>query len=245
MRHAASKQLDGIVQSRDGPIRYTRFAMPINWTSASKVPRVGPVIVSPKTARGRATRERIVAAASELIGERGIAETSLDDVIERAGASKSQLYHYFDDRSALLRAVVDHNRERVLADLRPLDGWGAIRSWFDSLVELQVERRACRGCPIGSLVGQLAESDEQARLALAGSFDEWESRLRDGLRSMQRSGKLAPSADPSELATVALAAIQGGLLLTQTRRDPGQLATALDAAYAHLRAHASSPRAVL
>jgi TetR/AcrR family transcriptional regulator, transcriptional repressor for nem operon len=51
------------------------------------------MIDSPQTPRGRATRERIVAAASELIGERGVAETSIDDVLERAGASKSQLYH--------------------------------------------------------------------------------------------------------------------------------------------------------
>src|ERR687896_1092578 len=71
----------------------------------------------PITARGRATRERIVTAASELIRERGVAETSLDDVIARAGASKSQLYHYFEDRAALLRAVVDHNTEQVLGDL--------------------------------------------------------------------------------------------------------------------------------
>src|ERR671914_2611580 len=101
----------------------------------------------PKTARGRATRHRIVAAASELISERGVAETSLDDVIERAGASKSQLYHYFDDRGALLRAVVAHNSETVLGSLGPLDSWKAIRSWFDSLVELEVERRASGGCP--------------------------------------------------------------------------------------------------
>src|SRR5215216_795174 len=116
-------------------------------------------------------RERIVAAAAELIAERGVAQTSLDDVIERAGASKSQLYHYFEDRAALLRAVVVHNAGGVLGDLPPLDGWRAIRSWFDTL-----------------------------------------------------------------------AAIQGGLVLTQSRRDPGQLATALDAAYANLRAHAASPR---
>jgi len=203
------------------------------------------VIASPKTARGRATRERIVAAACELIAERGIAETSLDDVIERAGASKSQIYHYFEDRAALLRAVVASNSEHVIGDLPRLDGWKAIRSWFDSLVELQVERRACRGCPIGSLVSQLAESDEQARLALAAAFDDWERRLREGLRSMQRSGRLEPRADPEELANVTLAAIQGGLLLTQARRDPGQLASALDAAYAQLRAHAASPRARL
>jgi TetR/AcrR family transcriptional repressor of nem operon len=194
---------------------------------------------APKTARGRATRERIVAAASELIAERGVAETSLDDVIERAGVSKSQLYHYFGDRAALLRAVVLHNAEGVLSYVGgPLDSWKGIRSSFDRLVRLQVERRACGGCPVGTLVGQLAEVDEQARLALADSFSRWETRLRDGLRAMQLQGKLDPSADPSVLAAATLAAIQGGLILTQTRRDPRQLEIALDAAYSHLRAQA-------
>jgi TetR/AcrR family transcriptional regulator, transcriptional repressor for nem operon len=197
------------------------------------------MIDSPKTARGRATRERIVAAASELIGERGVAETSIDDVLDRAGASKSQLYHYFQDRAALLRAVVLHNAEAVLSSVGgPLDNWTSIRASFDSMVELQEERRACGGCPLGTLVGQLVEVDEEARLALADSFDRWEARLRDGLRSMQLHGKLDPGADPDALATATLAAIQGGLLLTQTRRDPRQLAIALDAAYSNLRAHA-------
>jgi AcrR family transcriptional regulator len=198
------------------------------------------VIAVPKTARGRATRDRIVAAASELIHERGVGETSVDDVIERAGASKSQLYHYFEDRGELLRAVVAHNADGVLGELPPLDGWKAIRSWFDALVALQVERHACGGCPIGSLVGQLAESDEQARLALADALERWEAHLRIGLRSMQRHGRLDPGANPDELATATLAAIQGGLLLTQAKRDHAPLATALDAAYANLRAHASS-----
>jgi TetR/AcrR family transcriptional regulator, transcriptional repressor for nem operon len=202
------------------------------------------VIESPKTARGRETRERIVTSAAELIGERGVAETSLDDVIERAGASKSQLYHYFDDREALLRAVVLHNCDGVLAAQSPhlgsLDSWKAIRAWFDALVRLQIERDAHGGCPVGSLVGQLAEADELARLDLEASFERWEREIREGLRSMQYRGKLAREAKPDELATATLAAIQGGLLLTQTRRDPGQLAIALDAAYAHLRAHAAS-----
>jgi TetR/AcrR family transcriptional regulator, transcriptional repressor for nem operon len=196
------------------------------------------VLESPKTEKGRATRERIVTAAADLIGERGSAETSLDDVIGRAGASKSQLYHYFDDRAALMRAVVAHNEERVLGQLGPLDSWKAIRSWFDSLVEIQVECHARGGCPIGSLVPQLAEADEDARRALADSFTRWEAHLRDGLSSMQAQGRLSRRADPAELATATLAAAQGGLLLTQTLRDPGQLAIALDAAYAHLRAHA-------
>ena len=208
------------------------------WTDRSIVElEFGGVLESPKTARGRATRERIVAATAELIAEHGSGETSLDDVIGRAGASKSQLYHYFDDRSALLRAVVAHNSEAVLGELGPLDSWRAIRAWFDSMIELQVERHARGGCPIGSLVPQLAEADDEARRALDASFSRWEAHLRDGLRSMQARGRLSRRADPAELATATLAAIQGGLLLTQTRRDPGQLGIALDAAYAHLRAH--------
>ena len=61
------------------------------------------------------------------------------------------------------------------------------------------------------------------------------------LRSMQANGKLEPNADPDELATATIAAVQGGQLLSQTRRDSGQLAIVLDAAYAHLRAHAAWP----
>jgi AcrR family transcriptional regulator len=203
------------------------------------------VAETPRTARGRATRERIITAAAALIREQGVAETSLDDVIRRAGASKSQLYLYFNDRAALLREVVAQNADLVLgvqeAHLSSLDSWKAIRAWLDSLIKLQADGGARGGCPIGSLVGQLAETDEQARELLADGFARWEEPLRQGLSSMQTHGKLDPNADPDRLAIATLAAIQGGLVLTQTRRDPGQLAIALDAAYAHLRSH-RSPR---
>jgi TetR/AcrR family transcriptional repressor of nem operon len=198
---------------------------------------------TPRTAKGRATRKRIVAAAAALIRERGVAETSLDDVIERAGVSKSQLYLYFEGRAALLREVVAHNADLVLEAQEPhldsLESWKAIRAWLDALVELQVTAGARGGCPVGSLVGQLAEADEQTRNVLADAFARWEEPLRRGLRSMQERGKLDRRAQPDRLATATLAAIQGGLVLTQSRRDPSQLAVAVEAAYAHLRTHAA------
>src|SRR5262249_24221710 len=63
-----------------------------------KLLQFGEMTATPRTARGSATRGRIVAAAAALIREQGIAETSLDDILERAGASKSQLYLYFENR---------------------------------------------------------------------------------------------------------------------------------------------------
>jgi TetR/AcrR family transcriptional repressor of nem operon len=184
--------------------------------------------------RGREKRARIVRAAAELVAERGVAGTSLDDVRTRAHASKSQLYHYFSDRDDLMRAVARAASDDVLggqielfAQLDTIDG---LRAWTDALVTLQQTRQAKGGCPIGSLAGQLAEHDDGARLVLADGLDRWESAIREGLQRMAARGELGLDADPGALAQRTLAAVQGGLLLTQIRRDPNQLRSALDGA---------------
>src|ERR1700747_1073112 len=109
---------------------------------------------APATKKGRATRERIVPAAAELVAEKGAAGMSLDDVKARSGASRSQLYHYFDDRDDLVRAVIDTTCSAVVASqdelLARLDSWAGLDRWFEWLVAIQEERQARGGCPIGS-----------------------------------------------------------------------------------------------
>ena len=200
----------------------------------------------PRTRPGRATRARIVRAAAELVAERGVAGTSLDDVRERAHASKSQLYLYFDDRDALMRAVAQATCDLVMDtqadELAEFDSLAGIERYLDWQVAVQVERQARGGCPIGSLAGQLAERDEGARLALADGFDRWEQALRDGLDTMAARGEFRENADPSLLAKQTLAILQGGLILTQLRRDPDEMRAAADAALALIRA-AATPKA--
>ncbi|HEX4115026.1 MAG TPA: TetR family transcriptional regulator [Solirubrobacteraceae bacterium] len=195
---------------------------------------------SASTAKGRATRERIVQATAELVADRGVAAVSLDDVGRRARASRSQLYHYFADKAELLHAVVDATTEAVLGAqdglLDHLDSWAGIDRWFNALVELQRERQARGGCPIGSLAGQLAERDPRARAAIADGLGRWETHLREGLTQMRERGELSPDADTAKLAIFTMAALQGGLLLTQVRRDPEQLRISLDGARTVLHA---------
>ena len=108
---------------------------------------------------------------------------------------------------------------------------------FDAIVADETGRHSRGGCPLGSLVPELADSDELARTVLARAFDEWQNHLTEGLRRMQARGRLSAGADPERLATATMASLQGGLLLSQVRRDPGQLRAALDAALAYLRQH--------
>jgi TetR/AcrR family transcriptional repressor of nem operon len=190
----------------------------------------------PTTERGRATRRRIVAAAREVVAEKGASAASLDDVGARAPASRSQLYHYFEDKDDLLRAVAEATNDVVLdaqADLfAELGTWEGLVRWTDALVALQEQRGGEGGCPIANLLGQVGERDDDVRAVLTSGFDRWEARIREGLAAMAASGALRPGTDVAWLATATLASLQGGLVLTQARRDPAALRRALDGALA-------------
>jgi TetR/AcrR family transcriptional repressor of nem operon len=183
------------------------------------------------TRKGQETRQRIVNAAAELVFEQGVAHTTIEDVRAAADVSSSQLYHYFDDKPALVRAVVDHQADTIVTgqetfDLSSLDG---LRAWRDWVIEHQRELNCSGGCPIGSLGSELAETDPEARAQVAEGFKRWEATIQTGLREMHASARLTPDTDPDTLALALLAALQGGLLLTQIERDTKPLEAALDA----------------
>jgi TetR/AcrR family transcriptional regulator, transcriptional repressor for nem operon len=193
------------------------------------------------TRKGLVTRTRIVEAAAELMFRRGVAGTSTEDVLAAAQVSNSQLYHYFPGKDALVHAVIEHQADVIINGQRPLldelDSLAAFRQWRDVLVEVQRQRHCEGGCPLGSLSAELAETDEGARVSLAASFDRWEAPIRDGLRRMRDRGELHDDTDVDRLALGTLAALQGGLLLTQAKRDAGPLEAALDLAIGQISCH--------
>jgi len=95
------------------------------------------------------------------------------------------------------------------------------------------------GCPIGTLAAEVAGRNEDARLRAAAGFDAWERLLAGALERMRQGGELRADAAPAALATGLLASIEGGMVLSQTRKDIGSLRIAVDAGLAQIRAHAS------
>ena len=196
----------------------------------------------PRTGRGRASRERIVERAAELFAERGVAETSLDDVLTAAGAGKSQLYHYFSGRDELVEAAVGLRCTQVLAGLTQALGRVASLAGLTQALAGFVagfEQMGLPGCPIGSLAAEVAERNEGARLRAAAAFDAWEGLFADALERMRQQGELRADASPAVLATALLASIEGGMVLSQTRKDPASLHIAVEAALAQVRTHLS------
>jgi AcrR family transcriptional regulator len=190
------------------------------------------------TPKGRATRDRIVAAAADLMYEQGVAGTSLQDVQQASRVSGSQMYHYFGDKASLVRAVIARQGEALLGNqepwLRRIDSVAGIRAWRDYLVST-MRRRECRGgCQLGSLAGELSDLDPAARSDLAATFGRWISAIRDGLQAMRDRGELRADADVTRLACALMAAAEGGQLLAKTLRDVAPLEAALDTVIDHI-----------
>jgi AcrR family transcriptional regulator len=197
------------------------------------------------TARGAATRNRIVAAADELIALKGAAATTLDDVTAASGTSKSQFYRHFSDKSALVQAVIALRGSRVLEReeqyFRRVDSFSGLERWCRAILQRVTARHGALGCELGALSTELSDHDEAARIDLDAHLTSWISLLTDALERMKTNGTLTLDADPRKLATGIMAALQGGYVLAQAARDPAPMEVALTLAMDSVRAHATTP----
>ena len=176
--------------------------------------------------------------AAELFAERGIAATSVDEVLAAAGAGKGQFYHYFRGRDELAAAAVGHRCAQVVAGLtQALGSVSTLAELEQALAGFTAgfEQAGMPGCPIGTLAAEVADRNEDARLQAAAGFDAWERLLAGALERMRQRGELRADAAPAVLATGLLASLEGGMVLSQARKDMASLRVAAAAGLAHVR----------
>jgi TetR/AcrR family transcriptional repressor of nem operon len=193
--------------------------------------------------KGLATRARIVDTTAQLMFERGVENTTMEDVRERAEVSGSQLSHYFRGKADLTREVLAERKRHVAEQhSSAFDTIDAFRAWADHCVAdiTRVYQRG--GCVYGSLAGELIEGDESVRDEVAAGYDEWIRLFRDGLSAMKARGTLRTDADPRHLAVSLIVAHQGGALLTFVTDDPEPLRANLVAAVDYVRSFTENGR---
>ena len=183
------------------------------------------------TAKGEATRRRIVEAAAAELREHGVPATTLDDVRARAHVSKGQIFHYFPDgKEELLLAVARFEADRVIDDQQPqlgnLTSWAAWQEWRDVVVA----RYRAQGptCPLSALTFQLGRSTPGARAVVTELMDRWQREIRAGIVALQRDGEVADDVDPDRLASALIAGIQGGVGMLMTTGRTDHLEAAID-----------------
>ncbi len=166
------------------------------------------------TAKGQATRQRIIEGAAAEIRERGVAVATLDDIRARTQTSKSQLFHYFPEgKEQLLLAVAEHEAQMVLDDQQPylgdLTSWAAWQRWRDAVVDRY--RRQGQHCPLAVLMSEIGRTTPGAQAVTSALMRRWHDEIAAGVRHMQAQDKVAARLDADRVAAALLAGIQGGV----------------------------------
>lgn len=187
---------------------------------------------------GLGSREKILHHARDLFYFVGYQTTSVDDILRVSGVAKSNFYYHFKTKDELALAVLELQiadfRDRALTALARQDRNPAQRmdDFFAALIQTQADIQRLGGCPFGNFAAALssAENDERAqrfRQELCRVFHLVQEALTVCLEDGVRSGVFRADIPPDQLALMALAVIEGLMLMTKTRRSTMPLTNGL------------------
>ena len=205
----------------------------------------------PATKKGEETRDRILAAATDLIHQRGYKATGVAEIVAASGVPKGSFYFYFASKEELGRVLLQRYREKQreeLVRIFPEDAAAipTIRAFFESAVRMQSDAGCKSGCLLGNLAAEITESEE-LRMVLAGTLHDLQQALAGAVTRGQASGELSADFAPEAAADFFLSVFEGSILLAKARRDPQALEAGLSMLARYLetlrRVAASNPPA--
>jgi TetR/AcrR family transcriptional regulator, transcriptional repressor for nem operon len=170
-----------------------------------------------------AKRERLVAAATELLHQQGIERTTLADIARAADVPAGNVYYYFKTKDDVIAAVIEAHAQQIRTTLAVIDAQHrSPRSRLKAFVReftSQSEVVAQHGCPLGGLCSEIGKRVRPADFATAGLMHLLTDWAEQQFQSLGRR-------DAHDLALDLLAAYEGRALLANTLRDPGVLSSA-------------------
>lgn len=173
--------------------------------------------------KGEATKKKILESACDLFYLKGYRGTTVDDILKASKVKKGNFYFHFKSKEALGYAVLEIYRlrstsqfQKVLQSERePID---RIYSLFSSNEKKLKSSRYQGGCPFGNLALELADHHPGFRRELQSIFDRWAGEVGAVLEEAKKRGTLASSIDTKELSYFIVAVMEGGILLSKTKK---------------------------
>lgn len=185
------------------------------------------------------SRQVLIETMSELMWERGYADTSPREVRNRSGVGQGSMYHHFPTKRDLALAALERNVTDLLPAASELDGPGDPMARIEAY--LMRPRDALKGCKVGRMTQDPQVREDPVLLApVARAFAQVHVSWVKVLREAIAAGELRDDLDPEQLAHTLMAVLQGGYVLAIAQQDPAPFQDALSGALALLRASAPS-----
>lgn len=189
-----------------------------------------PQVQSATSGKGERTRARILDTAYEAIIQKGFAGTSIDELVEATGITKSGFFYHFRDKGDLARqllirflaeddAVVDALKARAeqLVD----DPLQQFLLFLNLYAEMADDMEALHpGCLVAAIVYQEQVFDREVRQLNSEAVMRWRERFLDWLERIDARHPPVMSIERLALADALSAIVEGAIVLAKALDDP-------------------------
>ena len=168
-------------------------------------------------------KDKILKVAYRLIYEKGYEDTSVDEIISRAGISKSNFYYHFKTKQDLGLSVLELRINSYVKDilgstllnfrLSPLE---RLDSFYNKVISVHEENKCRYGCPFGNLAAELSAKNSIFRRKLEDFFIYWQQQIEDCLNEGISLGQFSDRHRPEIFSGIILSHLQGAVLMSKT-----------------------------
>src|ERR1700723_2807861 len=187
--------------------------------------RKNPKRRAPRLRNPERTRRRLLQAAFREVYRYGFQSAGIDSILAATNVTKGALYHHFESKEALGRAIIEEIIAEITSDrwLRPLQQ-SKDKNPIDALIDIvqAIPARPMdvkRGCPLVNLTQEMSLLNEQFRKRLERIFKAWQEGIATALREGQHTGTVRRDLAPEETASFLIAMIEGYEVLAKNAQD--------------------------
>jgi len=188
-------------------------------------------ILSSVLTKGQRTRADIVRRSAELMNRQGFAAAPVSAVIEATGIQKGGLYRHFESRDALAFEAFEHAvgqvRERLLGAVQGRsDACDQLLAMLAAYAGDSVDVPLAGGCPIMNTAIEADHAHAGLRERAQAAMSAWHGLVVHIVDAGRRRGEIRAGVDAAQTASMFIAGIEGGVMLTQLYADPTHLQAA-------------------
>ncbi len=179
-----------------------------------------------KQRRPEETRKRLVAAAQDLVLERGFSASGVDQICERAGVTKGAFFHHFKSKDEIGIAALGAWAEfgmAIYAEARKAPAnppLARVHRFFDLMTGIMNDSPSPVTCVVGMMSQELAQANPVLRDVCSGYLGDWSEFARELLEEAKAAKKPQVDFNAADAAWFLNALWQGSMLVAKTRQEP-------------------------
>jgi TetR/AcrR family transcriptional repressor of nem operon len=173
-------------------------------------------------------RDKLLEAATAILGRNGYQATSVDDILEAARVAPSNFYYHFKSKEQLAIEVLEGYFEKSRQEMAPIfmnrsiSATQKLERLHEAVVRRVTASGCSGGCPMGNLAQELSDTHPEFRVRLARHFEECVEAIAGVVEEGVKGGEFWPDIDGRAAAYLLFGSVQGLLLLSKSMKkvDP-------------------------